>query len=184
MSGAAAEKPETENAALVAVLLEIERHIAADGWDQPARLFALVSSAELSAAEPALADRLGVGDADGRPVDALTAVEQDEFAGDTGDELSDVLAQISWPSTVTGCALSMVRTFLPSGAEAEIPDTSEEAARYVNEHPDRQEIRVVVGVDRAGHQHGLARLASQPGELLAAEDLIPGLGVVLAHTLT
>ncbi|MCW2811438.1 MAG: hypothetical protein JWP61_1896, partial [Friedmanniella sp.] len=46
-----------------------------------------------------------------------------------------------------------------------------------------QEIRVVVGVDRAGHRHGVARLKSQPDELLAAEDLVPGLATALAHTL-
>ena len=198
MSGASDAPSGSGNGALVAVLLEIDRHIAADGWDQPPRLFALVPSAELSAAEPGLADRLGVGDAGGRPADALSAVEQDEFsaAGTTGHpghpghpahpghDLSGELAQISWPAAVTGCALSLVRTFLPSTAEADIPEDPEAAVGYVNGHPERQEIRVVVGVDRAGHRHGLARLASQPDELLAAEDLIPGLASLLAHTLT
>lgn len=183
------EEAATDNAALVAVLMEIERHIAADGWDQPPRLFALVSSTELSteltAAESALAAQLGDSDAADRSADALTAVEQDDFpaAGPSAD-LTDELARISWPPTVTGCALSLVRTFLPSTAEAEIPEDPAAAVDYVNDHPDRQEIRVVIGVDRAGHRHGLARLASQPDELLAAEDLIPGFSVVLAHTLT
>ena len=178
-----------ENAALVAVLLEIDRHIAGDGWDQPPRLFALVSSAELSAAEPALADQLGVSEAAGRPADALSAVEQDDFsaagaAAQLNDDLSGELARISWPPTVEGCALSLVRTFLPSTAEADVPEDPAAAERYVNEHPAREEIRVIVGVDRTGRRHGLARLASQPDELLAAEDLIPGLASLLAHTLT
>jgi len=50
-------------------------------------------------------------------------------------------------------------------------------------HPERQEIRVVVGADRAGNRHGVARLVSNPGELLGAEDLVPGLAAALAHTL-
>ena len=33
--------------ALVASLMEIERHVAGLGWDQPARLFALVPTVEL-----------------------------------------------------------------------------------------------------------------------------------------
>ena len=36
--------------ALTAALLEIERHVTHGGWDQPARLFALVPTAELVAA--------------------------------------------------------------------------------------------------------------------------------------
>lgn len=175
------------DAALIAVLMEIERHVAANGWEQPPRLFALVNSAEfgseLGAAQPELAARLGVSD--GSDPDALSAVEQDEFVA--GPDLTAELAQLAWPPTVTGCALSLVRTFLPSHAEAEIPDDEDDpgaAARYVESHPDRQDIRVVVGVDRAGHRHGVARLASQPDELLAAEDLIPGLASLLAHTLT
>lgn len=181
--------------ALIAVLMEIDRHIAAAGWEQPPRLFALVPSVELEAAEPALAAQLGLAEpgADHPPesratraADALTAVEQDEFAGGESD-LTEELARIEWPPTVTGCALSVVRTFLPASAEADIPDDPTDpgaALRYVEAHPDRHEIRVVVGVDRAGHRHGVARLASQPDELLAAEDLVPGLAVVLAHTLT
>ena len=174
-----------ENAALVAVLMEIERHVAVEGWQQPARLFALVNSAELHAAEPELAERLGADAADGRADDALTAVEQDDFAA--GADVTDELTRVAWPPTVTGCALSLVRTFLPSTAEADIPDDPDDpeaAVRYVAAHPDRQDIRVVVGVDRAGHRHGVARLASQPDELLAAEDLIPGLASLLTHTLT
>ena len=49
-----------EDSALIAVLLEIERHVAAAGFDQPPRLFALVSSADLASREPALAAQLGL----------------------------------------------------------------------------------------------------------------------------
>ncbi len=170
------------SAALIAALLELDRHVAAQGWEQPPRLFALVRTVELLAAEPELAGRLGPPHAASAALaDALSAVEQDDFA--STDDLIGDLARISWPPMVSGCAVSLVRSFLPSTVEADVPAEDESAIAYVAAHPERQEVRVVVGVDRDGHRHGLGRLASQPDELLAAEDLVPGLALVLAHTL-
>ncbi len=164
---------------LVAALLEVERHVGAAGWDQPSRLFALVATERLLAAEPGLADRLRAPGA-GEPA-TLTAIEQDHFAA-TDDLFAD-LAQVSWPATVDGCALAVERMFLPAGAEADLPDDPQAAAEVVAGHPRRQEVRVVVGVDRAGRRHGVARLRSEPDELLGGTDLVPGLAEVLAHTL-
>lgn len=169
--------------ALLAALIELEHHVADAGWDQPPRLFALVPTVEFMAAEPALARDLGLrGPADGGQPDALTAIEQEHFEA-SGDLARD-LAGLEWPATVFGCAVSTVRTFLPAGAEAELPDDPSEAARVVADHPARREIRVVVGADRAGHRHGVARLATHPDELLAGEDLVPGLADAVAQTLT
>lgn len=170
--------PDAQQEALVAALIDLEHHVGETGWEQPPRLFALVLTDRLLASEPALAQSLGLqvtGEA------ALTAVEQESF-GVGHDVLAD-LAGIEWPEAVFGCALSLVRTFLPAAYEADLPAEPERAAQVVAEHPERQEIRVVVGVDRAGHRHGVARLVSQPDELLAAEDLVPGLALALAHTL-
>lgn len=168
--------------ALVAALIELERHIGETGWDQPPRLFALVRTDEVIAAEPDLVDRLGLrGSAAGAPPDALTAIEQDHFQT-TGDVLTD-LEPIVWPDTVFGCAIALERTFLPASAEPDLPEDPTAAAEFVAQHPERQDVRVVVGVDRAGHTHGVARLISRPEDLLAAPDLVPGLGAALAHTL-
>ena len=41
------------------VTIDIERHAAASGWDQPPRLFALVETADLVRREPQLATELG-----------------------------------------------------------------------------------------------------------------------------
>ena len=41
--------------ALVASLMEIERHVAGLGWDQPARLFALVPTVDVPAGRVVLA---------------------------------------------------------------------------------------------------------------------------------
>jgi hypothetical protein len=173
-----------QETSLVAVLLEIERHVGGAGWDQPARLFALVSTARLMAAEPALADRLGRPSAAlaAGPDDHLTAVEQEHFVPSA--DLVDDLVRLSWPGSVDGCAVAVERTFLPAGLEAELPDDPIGAAAAVAAHPDRQDVRVVVGVDRRGGRHGIARLRNNPEELLGGADLVPGLVEVLAHTLT
>lgn len=174
---------ETKSAdALLAALLELERHVGRDGWDQPPRLFALVLTDVLAAAEPVLSREMGLRTtaAGGLP-GALTAIEQDGFTG--SDDLTADLAALEWPDTVFGCAVATVRTFLPAAYEADLPADQASAAAVVAEHPQRQEIRVVVGVDRAGHRHGVGRLASRPDELLGAADLVPGLGSALAHTL-
>lgn len=181
-SGAPAEALDGSDA-LVASLLELERHVGQDGWDRPPRLFALVPTDAVIAAEPQLAEQLGLrGTADGGHPDALTAIEQDHFKP-SADLLSD-LAQIIWPEAVHGCALTMESTFLPTDAEADIPDDPDAAAEYVAAHPARQEMRVVVGADRGEHRHGVARLRSRPDDLLGAQDLVPGLAEALAHTLT
>lgn len=166
--------------ALVAALMEIERHVSHGGWDQPARLFALVPTAELVAAEPSLAEQ--VSNPDDLHEGALSSIEQDGFH--TGADLIDDLDHIMWPDAVAGCALAIERLFVPPHVEATIPEDPDEAATFVAEHPERREVRVVVGVTRAGGRYGVARLRSNPEDLLAADDLVPGLGDALARTLT
>ena len=181
MGDGSADELSEGQAALVAALMELERHVREGGWDQPPRLFALVLTDELLASEPQLADQLGLrGSAQGALGGGLTAIEQEEF-GASGSLLDD-LAAVEWPETVFGCAISVERTFLPARFEEGIPDDPAEAATFVAQHAERQEVRVLVGVDRAGHQHGVARLVSQPDELLAAENLVPGLTRALAGT--
>jgi hypothetical protein len=168
--------------ALVAALLELERHVGQGGWDQPPRLFALVLTDDLARAEPRLSRELGLRTTEaGGPPGALTPVEQENFAG-SGDLVRD-LAHVAWPDSVYGCAVATVRTFLPAAYEADLPEDPEAAAAAVAAHPERQEIRVVVGADRVGNRHGIGRLASRPDELLGAPDLVPGLTSALAHTL-
>lgn len=168
--------------ALLAALVELEHHVAEGGWDAPPRLFALVETDALALAEPDLARALGLRTtADGAAPGALTAIEQDTFA--PSDDLLSDLGAIEWPDGVFGTAVATIRTFLPSSVEVDLPDDPAAAAALVAGHPAAQEIRVVVGVDRSGAQHGVARLRTQPEELLAGTDLVPGLATALAHTL-
>jgi len=174
--------PEDRREALVAALVELEHHAGESGWDVPPRLFALVETDALAAAEPDLARSLGLRTtADGAAPGALTAIEQDTFRP-SGDLLAD-LDGIEWPEDVFGVAVAAVRTFLPASAEVDLPEDEADAAAAVAAHPAAQEIRVVVGVDRSGAQHGVARLRTQPDELLGGTDLVPGLATALAHTL-
>ena len=75
------------------------------------------------------------------------------------------------------------RAFLRAGSEVELPVDPEEAALVVARHPEHEEVRVVVGVLRDGSQHGLARLASHPDDLLDGPDLVPALSAALLGTL-
>jgi len=162
--------------ALTAALIEVEHHVARSGWDQPARLFALVRTTELIAAEPGLAQHLGHV-----PDDGYTSIEQEEFVA--GSDLADTLARIAWPQTVAGCALALERSFVPPEVEGELPDDPELAARAVAEHPLHLDLRVVVGVTRDGAQHGVARVRGAEQDLLGGTDLVPALAVALSRTL-
>ena len=164
--------------ALIAALMEIERHVSGLGWDQPARLFALVPTAELIAAEPHLAEHL-TGSTEPQS-GQLSAIEQEGFTA--GADLGDALARISWPASVAGVALGLERFFLPGASDRDLPGGAA-AAEQARQHPERQEIRVVVGALRGGHAYGVARIRSHPEELLSGSDLVPGLSAALARTL-
>lgn len=174
-------KPGSERVeTLLTALVEIESFVGRAGWDQPARLFALVSTTDLLAAEPSLAGQLkktGPG--------ALSSVEQEDFR--SGTDLLTALGQLAWPATVAGCALATERSFLPPAAEADIPARPDLAAEFVAAHPDRQDLRVVAGALRGADggvlTHCVARLTSDPTDLLMGTDLVPALTRALACTL-
>lgn len=171
---------------LTRAVLEIDEYTAGLGWDQPARLFALVDTAQLRAEEPGLADRLGVEEAEegGAGGHALTPVEQDELP--QGTPLDEFLGTIGWPDAVAGCALTVERLMLPPSAEESVPDGLDEAqlSRWVAEHPERQEVRMTVGVLRDGARESALRLREKDAttEVLTGAGLVPGLADALAAT--
>lgn len=167
--------------ALAAAVLEIEKHHAASGWDQPARLYALVDTAELVAHEPALAAALGL-DAP-RERGSLTPVEQEELAA--GQELEEMLPSISWPRRVAGCAAVVERLVLPPAADGQVPDDPVEAAEFAREHPGRQEVRIVAGVTRHDASYCAVRLRAHDDEdsVMGGPDLVPNLLALLRGTL-
>lgn len=167
--------------ALAAAVLEIENHIAADGWDQPARLYALVDTAALVRHEPALAAAMGLDSASAEG--SLTPVEQDQLAPD--QPLEVVLESIVWPPGVAGCAAVVERLVLPPDADAHIPDDPASAEEFAREHPDRQEVRIVAGATRAGATYCALRLRAHDDDqsVVGGGDLVPALLQLLRATL-
>jgi hypothetical protein len=168
---------------LTQAVIEIEQHAARAGWDQPARLFALVQTADLLREEPALAGQLGIDPATLMP-GALTPVEQEQLPADR--PLDQVLAGIAWPPRVLGCALVLESLMLPPEAEAQLPDPdSGDVDTFVASHPDRREVRIAVGVLRDGTRESAVRMRDHDDDqsVLSGPQLVPGLAGALAATL-
>lgn len=166
--------------ALATAVLEIESHSAESGWDQPGRLYALVDTRELVRREPALASVMGLDDASAEG--SLTPIEQEELPS---ERLESVLTSIAWGPEVTGCAAVLERLVLPPDADGDIPDDPDAAAAYALEHPDRQEVRMAVGVTRAGASYCALRLRTHDDDqsVVGGADLVPELIALLGATL-
>lgn len=179
-------RPETpiddmpEDPALATAVLEIEAHAAEEGWDRQARLYALVETRELVAKEPELAVAMGLDGAGEEG--SLTPVEQ-EIRGEV--PLESVLESIMWPSGVAGCAAIVERNVLPPSADGSVPEDPTAAQEFAADHPDRQEVRIVAGVTRAGASYCALRLRSHDDELsvVGGNDLVPGLLELLRATM-
>ena len=167
---------------LTRAVLEIDEYVSGLGWDQPARLFALVDTARLRAQEPGLAAQLGLEDE--QETSGLTPIEQEEIPA--GKALDEFLGTIAWPDAVAGCALTVERLMLPPSAETSVPEGLDEAglAKWVAEHPNRQEVRMTVAVLRDGARESALRLREKDAatEVLTGADLVPGLAEALAAT--
>ena len=167
--------------ALASAVLEIEGHLAEGGWDQPARLYALVPTAQLVEHEPALAAMMGLDLTSEQG--SLTAIEQDQL--DPTVELEQALESIVWPPGVHGCAAVVERLVLPPDVDADIPEDQREAREFAREHPDRQEVRIVAGTTRDGSTYCALRLRAHDDDqsVVGGIDLVPGLLALLGTTL-
>ncbi len=167
--------------ALAHAVLEVEGHLAGEGWDRPARLYALVETAALAAQEPALAAAMGLDAAAERGT--LTAVEQDQV--DPALPLEQVLESITWPPEVTGVAAMVERLVLPPGSDDGLPDDPVRAQELARDHPDRQEVRIVAGATRSGSTYCALRLRAHDDDasVVGGVDLVPGLLGLLRSTL-
>jgi hypothetical protein len=159
------------------VVLDLERHSAAAGWDAPPQLYALVEGNELRRQDPDLANELGLEG------DALAALEQPPLPG--SGSVEETLETIVWPETVSGCALVVERVMLPPEIEEELPEDEAAALAWVAEHPRREEVRMVVAVLRDGTRHSALRLRKHDEDtsVLTGDDLVPALADALAGTL-
>jgi hypothetical protein len=176
------EHPQLElDSALQTAVREIEAHASEAGWDQPARLYALVSTSDLLAREPGLAAAMGLDEV--AAAGSLTPVEQDDVPVDK--PLESVLGQIMWPAEVFGCAAVVERLVLPPTADGQLPEDPGSAERYAADHPDHQDVRIVAGATRDGATYCALRLRSHDDafSVLESPDLVPALLDLLRSTL-
>jgi hypothetical protein len=166
---------------LRAAVREIEAHAAEAGWDQPARLYALVPTSDLVTREPTLASAMGLDET--VAAGSLTPVEQDDVPVD--EALESVLQRIMWPAEVFGCAAVVERLVLPPDAEPALPEDPVAAQEAAAEHPDAQEVRIVAGATRDGSTFCTLRMRSHddPLSVLESPDLVPALLELLHSTL-
>lgn len=171
---------------LTRAVLELERFVATGGWDGPLRVFALIRPAEAMAADPALRAQLPsdlVAAADVDPA-SLTSVEQEDLP--EGESLEEVLGQMAWPSSVVGAAAVIERFVVPPEAERDLPADEKEALQVLLAHPDRQDVRLAVGVLRDGGSCCAVRTRAHDcdTDVGVGPDLAPGLVHALRQTLT
>ena len=161
---------------LPAVVGEVEGHVAEAGWDQPPQLFALVETEQLLKAQPQLAASMGlVATVPG----ALTPVQQEPL----GDgPLDEELARVVFGREVLGVVLAHEVLVLPPSAEQALADVEDPTAAAAD-HPDRREVRMVVGVARGGGRAAVLRLRGrgedEPDERVTGPDLAPALAEAL-----
>lgn len=172
-------------AALTRALLETEQHVAAAGWDQPPRLFALARTADLLAREPALHTQLDAGTLRAASMhdDHLIAIEQQGLPPTS--DLESVLGRLAWGPDVDGVALAVERVVVPPDVERDLPEQPQAAVEYLAAHPQREDVRLVVAVLRRGeHLCGVRqRRHDEPGSVAVGADLVPGLVAALRATL-
>ena len=169
--------------ALAAAVLEIESHLADGGWDQPARLYALVDTAQLVRREPALASAMGLdasserglahrgGAGPARPRTCRWSRCWSRSPGPT-----------TWPVAPRWWSGWCCRR-RPTSA---IPEDPESAQQFALEHPDRQEVRIVAGATRHGATYCALRLRAHDDDqsVVGGIDLVPGLLALLGATLS
>lgn len=183
--------------ALARCVHEVIDHIDAEGWDQPPKLYALVPTEMLAAAEPGLLDQLAEG-AEYTPIEQ-ESLPEDIIGGSRA--LDEFLATTHWPESVQGCILVQEIVVLPPEAESDLDHATapvltdqhaaDEVARLTaNAHPDRREARLFVGVLRDGPSLSLLQMRPDEDadpygdlELLTYDGLAPHLVHALYATL-
>jgi hypothetical protein len=165
------------------VAVETERHVAAAGWDQNPRVFALVPTAELLEREPRLRDHLAEAGPAGLVDGALTAIEQDGLPRSTS--LESLLGRMAWPETVAGAAIAVERIVVPPAAEHDLPANPAAAIEALSAHPGRRDVRLLVAVLRGGQSRCLVRQRDhdRDDQVASGPELVPGLVHALRATL-
>jgi len=164
---------------------ELERHVGRGGWDGPIRVFALVKTADAIKRDPSLRDELPLdllATADADP-QHITSVEQEDLP-DAGS-VEELLAQLGWGPAVDGAAIVCERIVVPPEVEVDMPEDPVKAVQYLMDHPQREDVRLAVGVLRDGSTSCAIRTRSNDEDFAVGTgpDLAPGVAAALRATL-
>ncbi len=159
--------------ALTAAVVEVARHAAGRGWDEPPRLYALARKVSVSSAAPELVAELAGVEADG-----LVPIEQDPLPEGDPDE---VLACVHWPAEVEGCALVTEFIMLPDRDAGQVPEDQALAERWAARRPGQRGARLTAGVLRDG-QYACCLQYRDDDELVIRSDLADDVVAALLNT--
>lgn len=164
---------------------ELERHVARGGWDAPIRVFALIRTGAALERDPSLRgqlppDLLASAESD---AEHITSVEQEDLPD--ADTIEELLARIGWGPAVDGAAIVCERIVVPPEVEVDLPEDPDEAVRHLMEHPDRDDVRLAVGVLRDGSTSCAVRTRRHDEDFAVGTgpDLAPGIAAALRATL-
>lgn len=171
--------------ALASAVVDLEHHAAAAGWDGPVVVCALVNTGSALAQNPGLAAEV--------PPEALAAAEQDphhllsiEQDGlPEAANLEELLAQLAWPESVDGAAVVVERIVVPPEAEHDLPEDPDRQVETLLAHPEREDVRMAVGVLRTGESWCAlrSRRHDSDDQVAGSPDAVPGLVAALTATL-
>lgn len=169
--------------ALAAAVRELESVVAKQGWDGPIRMFALVRTQQ-ALKDPQFASLLPAETIEAAQHDPRHVVSIEQGGLPAADNLEAVLAQVGWPETVDGAVLVVERLLIPPEAEKAMPTDPEQALQYCLNHPERQDVRIAVGVLRDGSSWSVIRTKAfdRDDAVGGGEDLVPGLTTALKAT--
>lgn len=178
------EQPTARQRALTTAVLDIEKHAGSLGWDSPVLVFSLVRTAAALQTNPGMLSELPDGAAESAEVDPehLLSIEQDGLP--QADSLEELLAQLAWPDEVDGAAIVVERMVVPPEAEVGMPEDPEQAVQYLQEHPQREDVRLAVGVLRSGEAWCALRSRTHDSDdaVGGSPDAVPGLVEALRAT--
>jgi hypothetical protein len=150
------------DSALRDAVVEVEAHVAREGWDQPVRLFAIVPTAAVRAGNP-----------------GLSLLDEREYASleqDTGGRaIDDLLEGIEWDADVVGAIIAVERIL--------VDDETRQADAHLS--AGRHDVRLVAGVLRDGPASFALRVRDHDSDdsVVVGPDLVPQLGEALRATL-
>lgn len=176
--------PGARERALRAAVVDIERHVSTLGWDGPVLVFALVRTGDALTTTPDLATELTAEalEASREDPEHLTSIEQEGLPD--AESLEELLGQLAWPEQVDGAAVAVERMVVPPAAEGAMPSDPDAALEYLMNHPDRSDVRMVVGVLRSGESWCVLRARSHDSDdaVAGSPDAVPGLVEALQAT--